>query len=140
MGPDSQPVLMPREVRIHLFVSGVAVAAFLVGAVVWHFHLPFPGWWPLATFIFVASLLESLNTRLRLAAKGSVSFIMHMAAALLFGGWWSAIVAAVSTLVGELIRANPPIKIAFNISQRILTVSTAAVSYTHLTLPTKRIV
>jgi hypothetical protein len=120
---------MPREVRIHLFVFGIAVAAFLVGAVVWHLHLPFPGWWPLATFVFVASLLESVNTRLRLAAKGSVSFIMHMAAALLFGGWWSAIVAAVSTLVGELIRANPPLKIVFNISQRILTISTASLAY-----------
>jgi hypothetical protein len=52
-----------------------------------------------------------------------------MSAALLFGAWWSALVAAVSTLVGELLRANPPIKVVFNVSQRILTVSIAALIY-----------
>ncbi len=120
---------MSREAKVRLFVAGVAGIAIACGAVVWQIHLPFPGWWPVVTFIFVASLLESLNTQLRLAAKGSTSFIMHMAAALLFGGWWGAIVAAVSTLFGELLRANPPIKIVFNISQRILAVGTAALAY-----------
>jgi HD-GYP domain-containing protein (c-di-GMP phosphodiesterase class II) len=120
---------MAREVRIRLFVAGVALAALVMGVVVWQLRLPFPGWWPLATFVLIASLLETLNTRLRVAAKGTVSFIMHMSAALLFGAWWSALVAAVSTLVGELIRGNPPIKVVFNISQRLLTVSTAALVY-----------
>jgi hypothetical protein len=120
---------MSREARIHLFVACIAACAAAAGAAVWYLRLPFPGWWPLATFVFVASMLETLNTRLRLAAKGSTSFIMHMAAALLFGGWWAALVAAVSTLIGELIRSNPPIKIIFNISQRILSVSTAAIAY-----------
>ena len=120
---------MSRDARIRIFVLAVALCATGVGVAVWHLRLPFPGWWPLTTFVFVASLLESLNTRLRLAAKGSTSFIMHMAAALLFGGWWGALVAAISTLIGELIRSNPPIKIIFNISQRILSVSTAALAY-----------
>ncbi len=52
-----------------------------------------------------------------------------MSAALLFGGWWAALVAAVSTLVGEIARANTPIKIVFNISQRILAVSLASLAY-----------
>jgi HD-GYP domain-containing protein (c-di-GMP phosphodiesterase class II) len=120
---------MSSQLRIRLFVGGVAAAGFVVGTVVLELRLPFPGWWPLATFVFVASLLESLNTKLRIAAKGSTSFIMHMAAALLFGGWWASLVAAISTLIGELIRSNPTIKIIFNISQRILTVSLAALIY-----------
>src|SRR3954451_22524422 len=120
---------MSREFRIRLFVCCVAVSAALVGAAVRHFQLPFPGWWPIGTLAFVAALLESFHTRLRIAAKGSTSFIIHMAAALLFGGWWAALVAAVSTLAGELIRANPPIKVAFNVSQRILTVSVASLVY-----------
>jgi hypothetical protein len=74
-------------------------------------------------------MLEGLNTQLRLAAKGSTSFIMHMASALLFGGWWGAVIAAVSTLLGELSRGNPPIKIVFNVAQRILAVSLAALAY-----------
>src|SRR4051794_28831318 len=120
---------MSRESRLTLFVGAVATAAALSGAAVHTVRLPFPGWWPLATFLFVATLLESLNTPLRLGAKGSTSFIMHLASALLFGGWWGAIVAAISTLLGELARSNPPIKIVFNVSQRIVAVSLAALAY-----------
>ena len=98
----------------------------------WTVRLPFPGWWPLATFLFVATLLESLQTQLRLAAKGSTSFLMHMASALLFGGWWGAMVAAGSTLFGELGRSSPPIKVVFNVSQRILAVSLGALIYQSL--------
>jgi hypothetical protein len=120
---------MSIESRIRLFVGGIAVASLGVGAIVMELRLEFPGWWPLATFVFVASLLEGLHTQARLSAKGSLSFIMHMSAALLFGGWWAAVVAAISTLIGELARGNPAIKIAFNVSQRILTVALAALVY-----------
>ena len=120
---------MARERHIRLFVGSVALLAGSAGLAVWQNRLSFPGWWPLATFVFVASLLESFNTQLRLAAKGSTSFIMHMAAALLFGGWWGALVAAVSTLVGEVVRNNSPIKVVFNVSQRILAVALAALVY-----------
>lgn len=120
---------MSTESRIRLFVGGIAAASLVVGAILMDLRLQFPGWWPLATFVFVASLLESLHTQARLAAKGSLSFIMHMSAALLFGGWWAAFVAAISTLIGELARNNPPIKILFNVSQRILSVALAALVY-----------
>jgi HD-GYP domain-containing protein (c-di-GMP phosphodiesterase class II) len=120
---------MSNDSRIRLFVGGIAAASSAVGAIVMDLRLEFPGWWPLATFIFVASLLEGLHTQARIAAKGSLSFIMHMSAALLFGGWWAALVAAVSTLIGELARGNLPIKILFNVSQRILSVALAALVY-----------
>lgn len=120
---------MSNESRIRLFVGSVAAASFVVGAVVMDLQLEFPGWWPLATFVFVASFLEGLHTQARIAAKGSLSFIMHMSAALLFGGWWAALIAAVSTLIGELARNNPPIKVVFNVSQRILSVALAALIY-----------
>jgi len=123
---------MVREKHIHLFVGGVALLAGGTAFLIWQTKLPFPGWWPLATFIFVASLLETFQTQLRLAAKGSTSFIMHMAAGLLFGGWWGALVAAVATLVGEVVRNSPPIKMVFNVSQRILAVGLAALVYQSL--------
>jgi HD-GYP domain-containing protein (c-di-GMP phosphodiesterase class II) len=123
---------MLRQSRLYLFVGLVTIAATLCGWAVWYVRLPFPGWWPFATFLFVATLLESLNTQMRVAAKGSTSFIMHLASALLFGGWWGALVAGVSTLFGEVARGNPPIKIIFNVSQRILAVSVAALAYQRL--------
>jgi HD-GYP domain-containing protein (c-di-GMP phosphodiesterase class II) len=123
---------MSRDTRIHLFVLVTGLAAAVCAMAVWRVRLPFPGWWPVATFIFVATLLESLNTQLRLAAKGSTSFIMHMSAALLFGAWWGALVAAISTLFGEVVRGNPAIKVIFNVSQRILAVSLACQVYQSL--------
>jgi putative nucleotidyltransferase with HDIG domain len=92
-------------------------------------RLAFPGWWAIVTFIFVATLLDTLNTQLRLGAVGSTSFIMHMSAALLFGGWWGALVAGVSTLLGEIVLEKPIVKIIFNVSQRTLAVCVASVAY-----------
>ncbi|HJR34225.1 MAG TPA: hypothetical protein VJ817_04705, partial [Gemmatimonadales bacterium] len=54
---------------------------------------------------------------------------MHLATALLFGGFWASVVAGISTLLGELVRANPPLKTLFNVSQRILCVSLAVSVY-----------
>jgi hypothetical protein len=121
---------MSREKRVHLFVFLTTVLAAYTAANAWSVRTPFPGWWPLATFVFVAGLLESLNTRLRISARGSTSFIMHMAAALLFGGFWAAAVAGISTLAGEFIRDNTPLKTAFNVAQRVLSVCVAVAVYT----------
>jgi HD-GYP domain-containing protein (c-di-GMP phosphodiesterase class II) len=54
---------------------------------------------------------------------------MHMAGALLFGGWWGAVIAGTSTLFGEFGRGSPTIKLLFNTSQRTLAVSLAAIAY-----------
>jgi HD-GYP domain-containing protein (c-di-GMP phosphodiesterase class II) len=123
---------MPREPRIPLFVGTITVTAGLSGVAVWSARGPFPGWWPFITFVLIATLLETLNTQLRVAAKGSTSFLMYLAGVLLFGGFWGALLAAVSTLFGEIARSNPPIKIIFNVSQRILAVSAATIIYQQL--------
>jgi hypothetical protein len=123
---------MSKDFRIRVYVGLIAGSAAFSVAAVSKFQLPFPGWWPLATFVFVSSLLENLNTQLRLAATGTTSFIMHMAAALLFGGWWAAGIVAVSTLVGQILISNPPIKVGFNVAQRTLSICLAALTYQSL--------
>jgi hypothetical protein len=121
---------MGREAKIYTLVLCVAGAAGSAAWVTYGYRSPFPGWWPLATFLFVATLLEGLTTtRLRVAARGSTSFVMHLAAALLFGGFWASVVAGISTFLGELVRANSPLKTVFNVSQRILSVSMAVSVY-----------
>jgi hypothetical protein len=55
--------------------------------------------------------------------------VMHLAAALLFGGFWAAAIAGASTLLGEVVRSNTLIKAIFNVSQRILSVSLAVLVY-----------
>jgi hypothetical protein len=120
---------MSRETRLHLFVGAIVVVSCISGAAAWSIRLPFPGWWPIATFLFVATLLESLHTRLRLAAKGSTSFIIQMASALLFGAWWAGIIAIGSTLYDEVARGSAYVKRIFNISQRALAISLATLVY-----------
>lgn len=121
---------MSRETKLYLLVGGVASAALVASGIAYELRSPFPGWWPLVTFLFVATLLEGLTTtRLRVAATGSTSFVMHLAAALLFGGHWALVVAGVSTFLGETARGNPAIKIVFNVSQRVLSVFLAVAAY-----------
>jgi HD-GYP domain-containing protein (c-di-GMP phosphodiesterase class II) len=83
----------------------------------------------MATFLFVSTLLETLNTKLRLNANGSTSFITQIASVLLFGGWWGAAVTGISTLFGELSRGTPPIKMVFNVSQRIVAIALGTLAY-----------
>jgi hypothetical protein len=120
---------MSRETKLNLFVGGIVLVSCVSGMAAWSMRLPFPGWWPLATFLFVATLLEGLHTRLRIAATGSTSFIIQMASALLFGAWWAAIIAVGSTLFDELARGSLWIKRTFNISQRALCIILATIVY-----------
>jgi len=123
---------MNRDQRTHLFVSSVTAAAVGLALLARATSSPFPGWWALGSFLLVAFILETLNTKLRVQARGSTSFIMHIAAALLFGGYWGGFVAGVSTFFGELARANKPIKVVFNVAQRIIAVVGAVLVYNSL--------
>lgn len=120
---------MNRELRVNVFVGCTVLASIGCASLASESRLPFPGWWPCLTFLLVATVLEGPNTRLRVQAKGSTSFIMHMASALLFGGFWSSLIAGVSTLFGEVHRQSTPVKLTFNVAQRILAVSCAALVY-----------
>jgi hypothetical protein len=125
-------MIATSERRTHLFVASVTATAFALALLARTTSFPFPGWWAFGSFLLIAFLLETLNTQLRVEAKGSTSFIMHIAAGLLFGSFWSGLVAGVSTLLGELARGNQPIKLIFNVAQRIIAVVTATLVYTNL--------
>jgi HD domain len=124
--------MITRDQRTHLVVAIVTVAAIGLGALAERSSFAFPGWWAFGSFVLVASVLETLNTQLRVQAKGSTSFIMHLAAGLLFGGFWSGLIAGVSTIFGELARGSQLIKMIFNVAQRIVAVVSAALAYTYL--------
>src|SRR6476661_3601264 len=123
---------MTRERRTLLFVVSVTALALILTWVSRLSSLPFPGWWAFGSFLVIAFVLETLNTQLRVQAKGTTSFIMHIAAGLLFGGFWSGLVAGASTFLGDLARGSKPIKVVFNVSQRIVSVVAAATIYSRL--------
>ena len=120
---------MSRERRTQLVVAGVTAAAFCLAYGAKESSPVFPGWWAFGSFVIIAFVLETLNTQLRVQAKGSTSFVMHLSAAMLFGGFWSGLIAGFSTFLGELARGNQPIKIVFNVSQRIVAILVPAVLY-----------
>lgn len=120
--------------RIHAYVAMVAALA-VAALVIFGLAIPardvFPGWWGLFVLAFLAFLLEVSSTRLRGggSAEGTLSFLAHVAAFLLFGGFWAATVVAVSTLAGQIAVRRPPTRVIFNTSQRVLAILFAAGTY-----------
>jgi HD-GYP domain-containing protein (c-di-GMP phosphodiesterase class II) len=123
---------MTRAQRTYVLVAIVTAMAVALGILARATALPFPGWWAFGSFVVIAIVLDSLNTQLRVQATGSTSFIMHIAAALLFGGFWGGLVAGLSTLLGQILQGNNVVKVVFNVAQRIASVLAATLVYTAL--------
>jgi hypothetical protein len=115
--------------RTSVFVIFTSLAALALGAVAWQFRQPSPGIWPLLSFILMAFLVEQSSTELKVSARGSTSFVMHMSAGLLFGGFWGGVIAAASTGLGQLAIGKSPSKFFFNVSQRAASVLLAVLVY-----------
>jgi len=120
---------MRSTTKTNFFVVTMALVALTLGMVAWGHRQPSPGIWPLLSFIFMAFLVEQSTTELKVSARGSTSFVMHMSAGLIFGGFWGGVVAAAATALGQLSIGNPPAKTLFNISQRATSVLVAVLAY-----------
>lgn len=108
--------------RIDAYVATVFVATAAVAVVAWIYRSPFPGLWAILVLSTIAVLLETSSTQLRGGGgEGSIAFLVHFAALLLFGGIWAAAIAGASTLVGQLISSRPLNRTVFNTSQKFLT-------------------
>lgn len=89
----------------------------------------FPGFWELGGFILIAFLLDRTALPLRVSARSSVSFIMHISSAILFGAFWGGLTAGISVGINQLVLGSPRNKTAFNIAQRVLSVTLAVLVY-----------
>jgi hypothetical protein len=115
--------------RFDLFMAAVVVAAGLVFVGLAGDRPPFPGWWPFIVFTVGASILDGLRTPLRIAATGSVAFVFHLAAAILFGGFWGGVITALSSLLVNVVRRTQFLKALFNSAQLALSVLGAVFLY-----------
>ena len=121
---------MSRPGRINCYVVAVALAAVGLMAFAWRQPSTFPGVWPGLVLLLVAFLLQVSATTSRGGdAEGSLSFIVHQAAGLLFGPFWGGLVAAVSTGLSQAVARRERIKAVFNVSQRTLALVAAVLSY-----------
>jgi HD-GYP domain-containing protein (c-di-GMP phosphodiesterase class II) len=119
--------------RINAYVTAVALAAIALTAYAWYERPPFPGIWPTLVLLLVAFLLQvSARTARGGDAEGSISFIVHQAAGILFGPLWGGLTAAISTAFSQVVARRERIKILFNVSQRTLSLVVAVFSYVAL--------
>jgi HD-GYP domain-containing protein (c-di-GMP phosphodiesterase class II) len=116
--------------RIHLYVALVCSLAAIAMMVAAMSRPEFPGFWTAFVLLTVAILLQTSATQVRGSdALGSLSFIMHIAAGILFGGFWGGVLTAVSTAIGQVAGRKEPIKASFNIAQRVLATTGAILVY-----------
>ncbi len=115
--------------RITTYVALVCFAAGVTLWISWVYREPFPGLFAIGSFLVVALLVQHLYTTLRVEASGSIAFVVHLTAGILFGGFWAACIAIVATLVLQSLRDMQRIRVVFNVAQRGLSLAVAFLVY-----------
>ena len=120
---------MLRDSKVDALIAGAVLAA--TGALVLSYFVApaFPGYWELGSFVVIAFLLDRTGLPLRVSARGSVSFVMHIASAILFGAFWGGMAAGVSVGANHLVSGTQRKKTVFNVAQRVLSVTIATLVY-----------
>jgi len=118
-----------RASKVDLLIAGVLALALASLWLSWETASPFPGYWEFGSFILIAVILDQTSLPLRLSASGSISFVMHMACAILFGGYWGGLAAGISVGLAQTWERVATRKIAFNVGQRVLSVTAAVLIY-----------
>ena len=91
---------------------------------------PIPGALALLSACAVAFLLDRSPMNYRVGARGSTAFVVHLASAALFGGFWGGIITGVSTaLQRESAATGIREQALFNTAQRVLCVVAGALLY-----------
>jgi len=112
-------------------VAAVAVAAvFLAWWREASVGLQHPDLLGAVVLVLAGLVLEASSIRLRGGdADGSIAFVIHISAGVLFGAFWAVPIVVFSTLLGQLAKRNPPIKITFNVCQHVIAMLAAFTVY-----------
>jgi putative nucleotidyltransferase with HDIG domain len=116
--------------RIDAYVGGVALVTLPMMVLAWGASPPLRDFWGPCVLTLLAFLLENRSTQLRGGgASGNIAFVIHLAALLLFGPFWAAVVASTSTAASQLSSGRPLTRVVFNTSQKALTILAAGAAY-----------
>ena len=122
---------MKSETKVWCFVVIICALAVVGGYVAWILDYQTsitnpPDLIGVAVLILAGLLLEASSIRLRGGdADGSIAFVIHISAGVLFGIVWALPVVGLSTVFGQVIKHNKPIKIVFNTAQHALSLVVA---------------
>lgn len=120
---------MNKSRWIAAYVGFVSLIASALALVAWRGEVMAVDSWAILTFALVALLLEHTSNPQRIDAQGSTSFIVHLASGVLFGPFWAAVIAGGSTALSQVFKRHEFIKVAFNTSQRVISVVVGLSAY-----------
>jgi HD-GYP domain-containing protein (c-di-GMP phosphodiesterase class II) len=122
-----------QKAKVLLFVAFVCSSAAAVAAFSAQQHQAFPSLWPAFVFVAIGILLELTSSQQKAGGlTGSIAFLIHLAAPLIFGGFWACLTAGFSVAITCLIQRKQPIRILFNTAQTVLAVGLASSVFTAL--------
>src|ERR1041385_4741763 len=111
---------MTRQTLVRVYVGAVVAAAILSVRNGLLFGMPHVPLFTLVSLGSLALMLDLGGVSLAHKARGSISFIVHIAVAVMFGPTWGALSSGVSILGSDIAIRKEPIRILFNVAQRVL--------------------
>src|SRR5918994_355936 len=122
---------MTKPVKLYLVLLSILLAA--AGLMVWgYLTRPLtPNTEAFLAFTIVAFLLEHNSTKLSAGGVGSTSFVIHIAAGGIFGCFWGSVITAAGTVLWLATLHVTPMKFAFNICQRVLSIGLGSLVYSY---------
>lgn len=118
-----------RKTLVYFYVTAISVAAALAFRNAWLFGVPEVSLFTLGSFGSLALVLELGGVSLAHKARGSVGFIVHIAVAILFGPVWASLLVALVSLISDIAVRKEPIRLVFNVAQRVLGIAVATQVY-----------
>jgi putative nucleotidyltransferase with HDIG domain len=122
---------MTKSYKFGIVVLSILLLA--IGVMAWGYyarpHTPDPE--ALLAFTIVAFLLEHNSTKLSAGGVGSTSFVIHIAAVVIFGCFWGGLITAAGAVLWLVTLRVAPIKLAFNVAQRVLSIGLGSLAYTY---------
>lgn len=120
---------MTKQRFLYGYIGGVILLAAFAMYFAWQIRAPFPGVMAIVSTCSVALLLDRSKLRYRVDSSGSTAFVVHIASAALFGGFWGALITGISSSLDDVTRRKGAEKTIFNAAQRIFCVSAATLLY-----------
>jgi putative nucleotidyltransferase with HDIG domain len=122
---------MTKQLKFRFCLLSVLLCAS--GVMAWGYLTPHAAPNPEAflAFAIVAFLLEHNSTKLSAGGVGSTSFVIHIAAGIVFGCFWGGAITAAATVLWLASLQVAPIKLAFNVCQRVLSIGLGSLVYTY---------
>lgn len=128
-GRDLLLLPMPRQLKVYSFVAFIVLAAAGAMASGYLLEAPYISITAFLAFGGLAFALEYSSATLSHEAKGSVVFIVLIAVGILFGPTLAAIVAGIPLVLAQALQRRGPVRLLFNVAQRVLSISVAVQVY-----------